>query len=453
MKILLLNQTFHPDVVSTAQHLSDLAVELARRGHEVTVLCGRRAYDDPRMIFPRKETWKGVQIHRVFSTSFGKQAKWRRAVDFASFIASCCARLLLLRRQDRVVALTSPPLISFIGAWMARWWRARFCYWVMDFNPDEAIAAGWLRADSLAGRILDRMSCFSLRRADRIIALDRFMRDRIAAKGIAPDKIIVIPPWSHDDEVGFDAAGRERFRKAHGLAGKFVVMYSGNHSPCHPLDTLLEAAQQLGCEERFVFVFVGGGSEFLKIQALSEMQKAESRKQKPERAESGGEKSESGNLKTEITSSLSRPIPTLNSQLSTFGTESINPQLSTIRCLPYQPLGELAGSLSAADLHVVVMGDPFVGLVHPCKIYNVLAVGSPVLYIGPEASHLAEILAALNSRVCARVGHGEVDECVAQIRRIARENQRGESGPYEAVSAQFSRALLLPELVRKLEPG
>ena len=29
MKILLLNQTFYPDVVSTAQHLTDLAVALA----------------------------------------------------------------------------------------------------------------------------------------------------------------------------------------------------------------------------------------------------------------------------------------------------------------------------------------------------------------------------------------------------------------------------------------
>ena len=38
MKFLLLNQTFYPDVVSTAQHLADLAVGLVERGHEVTVV-------------------------------------------------------------------------------------------------------------------------------------------------------------------------------------------------------------------------------------------------------------------------------------------------------------------------------------------------------------------------------------------------------------------------------
>src|SRR5277367_2403863 len=133
-------------------------------------------------MFPARENWRGVQIFRVFSTRFGKQARWRRAADFASFIFFCCARLLLLRRHDVVVALTTPPLISFIGAWRAKLWRAKFYYWVMDLNPDEAVAAGWLRADSLPGKILERMSRFSLRRANRIIALDRFMRGRILAK-------------------------------------------------------------------------------------------------------------------------------------------------------------------------------------------------------------------------------------------------------------------------------
>jgi glycosyltransferase involved in cell wall biosynthesis len=188
MKILLLNQTFHPDVVSTAQHLGELAVALVERGHEVTVVTGRRAYDEPDKFFPARETWRGVNIYRVWSTRLGKRTKWRRAADFASFILSSCVRLLVLPRHDVVVALTTPPLISFIGAWSAKLWRARFACWVMDLNPDEAVAAGWLRADSLMGRLLERMSRFSLRRAGCIIALDRFMADRIIAKGITSEK-------------------------------------------------------------------------------------------------------------------------------------------------------------------------------------------------------------------------------------------------------------------------
>ncbi len=111
-----------------------------------------------------------------------------------------------------------------------------------------------------------RMLLYSLKRADLIVALDRFMKERIRAKGISAEKILVVPPWSHDDRVRFDPAGREEFRKNHKLSDKFVVMYSGNHSPCHPLETLLQAAERLADHDDIAFCFVGGGSEFRKVQ-------------------------------------------------------------------------------------------------------------------------------------------------------------------------------------------
>ena len=112
MKVLLLNQCFYPDVVSTAQHLTDLALELAAQGHEVTVVAGRRGYDDTEARFPARERWRGVDIIRIPTLGLGKKARWRRAADFASFLMCCVLRLLVVPRQDAVVALTSPPLIS-----------------------------------------------------------------------------------------------------------------------------------------------------------------------------------------------------------------------------------------------------------------------------------------------------------------------------------------------------
>jgi glycosyltransferase involved in cell wall biosynthesis len=396
MNFLLINQAFYPDVVSTAQYLADLALGLVERGHKVTVITSRRAYDHPQTQFPKEETWRGIRICRAASTAFGKGAKWRRAADFASFSAFCSLRLALLPRHDVVVALTSPPLISFLGAWVAKLRHSRFFYWVMDLNPDEAIAAGWLREGSPPARLLEGMSRFSLRRAAKVIALDRFMRDRIMAKGIAPGKITVLPPWSHDSEVHFDAEGRGQFRKTHRLDGKFVVMYSGNHSPCHPLHTLLEAARKLAHDPSIVFCFVGGGSEFRKIQ--------ENR-----------------------------------------------PPLPNVLCLPYQPLSRLAGSLSAADLHVVVMGDAFVGLVHPCKIYNILSVAAPVLYIGPRPSHLSEMLDSLDDQhICASTAHGEVEKVVQSIQCIRRQSAQAPRRVPPLLQSLFAKDVVLPKLLAEL---
>ena len=62
MTVLLLNQAFYPDIAATAQQASDLAVHLVERGHDVTVVCSRRAYDNPAERYARRETWRGVKI-------------------------------------------------------------------------------------------------------------------------------------------------------------------------------------------------------------------------------------------------------------------------------------------------------------------------------------------------------------------------------------------------------
>src|ERR1700679_1979048 len=116
MNILILNQAFYPDVVSTAQHATDLALALTEAGHDVSVICSRRAYDEPASVFPRRQIWRAIRITRVSATGLGKAAKWRRAVDFASFLVTCAFRLLLSPRVDVIVTLTSPPLLSFVAA-------------------------------------------------------------------------------------------------------------------------------------------------------------------------------------------------------------------------------------------------------------------------------------------------------------------------------------------------
>jgi colanic acid biosynthesis glycosyl transferase WcaI len=243
---------------------------------------------------------------------------------------------------------------------------------------------------------LSRILLYSLKRATVVVALDRFMKERIQAKGIPAEKILVVPPWSHDDRVRFDPEGREEFRTLHKLSDKFVVMYSGNHSPCHPLETLLQAAERLTENERVAFCFVGGGSEFVKVQ---------------ERARSRG--------------------------------------LRNVVCIPYQPIEKLSASLSAADVHVIVMGEPHVGIIHPCKIYNVLAVKKPFLYIGPKESHVTDIIGKSDAYVSS---HGDVEGVVANILR-AMGNSAIDSQSSVALETRFSKDRLIPQMISAIEQG
>jgi hypothetical protein len=398
VNILLLNQTFYPDVVSSGQHASDLAVALAAGQHQVTVIASKRAYDDPAVQFSGSETWKGVKIERAPCLNPGKRAKWRRAVHFASFLLSCSLKLAQQPRQDIVIAMTSPPLISFFAAIFVKIKGGCLISWIMDLNPDEAIAAGWLRKSSLVAKFLNSVLRYGLRTSDRLIVMDRFMKLRLEGKGVPSHKIVVVPPWSHDEQLQYSEAGRDNFRKQHGLEGHFVVMYSGNHSPCHPLDSLLQAALALANDSTFKFCFVGGGSEFEKV--------------------------------TQFTSQHG---------------------LRNVVCLPYQPLDHLSASLSAADLHIVVLGEPFVGIVHPCKIYNVLRLGIPFLYIGPEPSHITD----MNCRtgVWRFTAKPNNVNSVVQALWAARENAIAHSGDEVTLAGSFSQSLLMPRMVDVIEAG
>jgi hypothetical protein len=392
LRVLILNQPFHPDHVATAQYASDLAAELAARGHAVTAIASSRAYDDPSRTFPLREVWQGIDIRRVRLPGLGKSSIRARIGDFTAYAFGTVRQLAALPRQDAVIALTTPPLIGAFGAAFTKLRGGRLFYWVMDLNPDQALTAGVFRSGSLLHRLLEWMLRFTLREAAALIVLDRFMQRRLESRPESHGKFLVLPPWSLDAQVRFDPAGRESFRRQHGLDGKFVIMHSGNHSPCHPLDTILDAARSLQGDSRFAFVFAGGGVEHKKVQAAG---------------------------------------------------------LPNVIALPYQPMERLSGSLSAADLHVVAMGPPYVGILHPCKVYNILRLGLPILYLGPTESHVAD-LAPGGAPWLHPVHPGDVDSAVRVIRAVAGRPTAPDPSAI-AVCEPFSRTRLLHQLIDAVE--
>lgn len=361
--VLLISQVYPPDPAAVGQYLADAAAELAGRGWPVRVLTADRGYDDPTQRFPREETRDGVSVRRLRWSSFGKRSIAVRLVGMTSFLGQALLRGLFVRDLRAVFVSTSPPMAGIVAWLIAMVRRVPLVYWAMDLNPDQAVASGRASPDSFWVWVFEAANGLVLRRSATIVVLDRFMAQRLQAKGVRLARLAVIPPWPLDQFLSPVPHATNPFRQQHGLQKKFVVMYSGNHSLVHPLDTLLSAARQLRDDPRFVFALIGGGVAKAPFDAAVQ-----------------------------------------------------NGELTNLLLLPYQPTDELRFSLSAADLHVVSMGEAMVGCVHPCKFYGVLAVERPVLLIGPEPCHVTEVFARAD---CGwRIAHGDAGALVALLQRL-----------------------------------
>lgn len=360
-RILIVNNVFYPDEVAVSQYVSSCAFELATCGNHITVFAGRRDYENPSVKYSKHSIESGVVVERLWSTGFKKVSRLGRLFNFLTFQIALFLKMLFINAKqfDLVVGSTVPPLVPIVTSALCYIHRLPYVYWVMDLQPDEAVAAGYLRPGSLPERCLSRLAMVPLFLARTIVVLDRYMKERIVEKGVPTDKVSIVGLWP---SVEADASAEDiaQFRATFGFGNGVVVMYSGNHSVCHPLDTLLLSAERLRSDERFVFAFIGSGVRKKDVEMFV-----------------------------------------------------VDHQLKNIVSAPYQPLKSVNTSLAAADIQCVVQGDRYSGLVHPSKMYGLLALGKPVLYIGPRKSYICDILDSVQAGI--RVDHGDIDSCVNAI--------------------------------------
>jgi glycosyltransferase involved in cell wall biosynthesis len=362
MKILIVTQVFYPDTVSVSQHYTDIAKTLSSQGHDVEVLTSRFPYEDTLEKYPKQESLDSIKINRLWQTKFGKTSNFLRMLNFLTFNINISFKLLFKSRKrfDLIFCSTSPPLLAFSCVFIGKLKHKPVYYWVMDMQPELSISSGLIKENSFSAKFFSLMSNYSLKNSTKIFSLDRFMTSYIESKEIDNKKIRTIPVWPVLEKVYEGEKHQNPFRVKHGFQDKIVIMYSGNHAYVHPLDTLLNSALVLKDNPDFLFVFIGGGVR----------------------------KKDVSKFKEEF-------------------------KLDNIIQLPFQPRESIHFSLGSADIQVVVLGDGQVGYTHPNKVYGALFTGKPIIYIGPNESHVSDILDELKGNIS--VEHGQVEKLVEEI--------------------------------------
>ena len=354
MHILLLNEYYPPDTSATAKMAAQVAEALAQR-HQVTVVAGRPSYD-PEARYPYAVLRRGIRnkvtVECVGSTAFPRHQMPRRVANYLSYLALAVPRALALR-PDIILAMTDPPVAGIAGALIARLAGRPFVYNIRDLYPDMAVGGDIVRAGKWVAR-WESLHRWALKQAARVIVLGDDMRERILAKGVAAERVVVVrdgtmpattPAKTPASTVAQEADQSDPVVQEIRHGFPFVVLHAGNLGFYGAWDTLLAAAKTLS-NENTGLVFIGDGANRAAL-------------------------------------------------------ESAAHNLANVKFAPFRPVGQIAQVMMAGDVHIVTVKRGLEGVVVPSKLYSILAAGRPIIVVAPAECDAARIVVESGCGVAA----------------------------------------------------
>lgn len=382
MRLTIINQFYVPDLSPTAHLAASLAEHRATAGDQVTVVTSRGGYVAASAdAAPEKNA--NPRIDRIWTPRLGKSNVLKRCIDYGVFYALAFWRMLTLPAQDIIISLTTPPYIAWtavVHKLLHR--RCKIVLWNMDCYPEMAERSDKLKPNGVPARLMRAMNRALFRRMDHLVCLDTAMVDLLMPQYGPKDRtlpVTVIPNW---EKASFfppppPSPPQARDAKAQApppatlapshlsLEGRFVILYLGNLGYGHSFETVVEAAEQLR-QEPVTFLFIGGGT---RVEYLRE--KKESLK------------------------------------------------LDNIILQGYVPKEQTPAVMAAAHGALITLRDVILGVMSPSKLHANLAMGLPVIYVGPETSNVDDAIKRFDCGVSLR--HGDSTAFVAYVRALMKD--------------------------------
>lgn len=377
-EVLLLSLIFPPDSVSTAQIMGELAVDLVKRGHRVTVISTiphyNRNLENERYQLLRSKWGKilyqseyhGMTVYHTFMPPKGQNILWRLLTWVFFHIVSVIAALTIVPRPAVIIA-PSPPLTIGLCTWLlGMLYRAPYIYNVQEIYPDIAIRLGAVRNRWIID-LLYRLEKFVYSKASSVTVIASRMREQLLKKGVSDEKVHVIPNFVDVNDLAPLSKDND-FSRKHNLYNKFVVSYAGNMGPAQGLEHFIDAAKVLREEAGICFLMMGDG---------------------------------------------------INRESLRLRIERHN--LGNFVFLPYQQYSLMGQAYAASDLCLVPQAIETGFEAVPSKVYRIMACARPVLAVTDQNSDLACLVSEASCGAFVLPGSAEV---LAEMIRQAYQNQQ-----------------------------
>jgi len=265
MRILLITDSYPPEIRSASHLMLELAEELRERGHKVSVATTWPRYNlDEGMSskeFPEVCDENGIRVLRIKTLPHHRVAYWFRGI--AELVMPLQFWRKLRRHQmdqtDAVVIYAPPLPLSLLGIKFKKQ-GARFILNVQDIFPQNAIDLGIL-ANPILIRFFQWMERVIYSNAD-VVTLHSVSNHSLVSRslpGVLP-KLKILHNWVDIDHHN-NGEKRVDFREKYGIGEKRVALFAGVLGPAQYLDLLLRVAEELQDEKELIFLIVGDGTE------------------------------------------------------------------------------------------------------------------------------------------------------------------------------------------------
>jgi colanic acid biosynthesis glycosyl transferase WcaI len=342
VRILVLCTNYIPEKNGMAPFATGLSEHWVAKGHKVTAVVAFpyypawRIWDEYRGRLYQREQINNVSLRRVWHLvpSRASSLLHRLAHDL-SFALSAFSAGLFTGSFDVICCVCPPPTLAFASYLLSKIRRKSYVIVLADLASDAALATGILR-DGPAVRVARAVEGFVYRNADGVVCICQGFVEKLVERGIAPEKLVLIPIWGDTQQV-YPIAGATEFRGANQITEQqFLVMHTGNMGKKQDLLNVVRAAELSKDVKDLVWLLVGQGEERSLIEDAIGQRK-----------------------------------------------------LKNMRLLPLQPAEGLAEMYSAADVLLLNQKAAVVDSVIPSKLLTYMAAGRIVLAAASAKSETA----------------------------------------------------------------
>lgn len=259
MKILIVSQYFWPEEF----RINDLAIDLKKRGHEVTVLTGNPNYPSGNFYkgygFRFKvEDYRGIKIYRVPIISRGNASGIRLALNYLSFAFNGSIFAMFLRQKFEVsLVFAISPITAVYPALVHKFlFKSKVNLWVQDLWPESVSAAGKMNS-SFATICFKKMVKQIYKSSDKVLVQSEAFIPSVTDKGVSKKQLRYVPNWAEDLFSSPSNISKLKYKSI--IPSGFKVMFAGNIGETQDFDSIIKAAQITKDIKDIKWIIVGDG--------------------------------------------------------------------------------------------------------------------------------------------------------------------------------------------------